>query len=203
MIKLAAYLLELPDQAKVARLTARFPSLLDKRAIGKVSSTKNLAFCISDDIIRKRLNSCIRPFSCSGHCLSFYLKEDDMKKAVTAGVSLLAAVALAGMVYAAEDKFPEQDATVTTTVYDAEGKVVKEDKVTDTTKGADTTKEFKELQKQQAKEEMKTGEKKEGAKKACPAKKKAAKKKVKKAKSKAKAEPAAAPEAPVAPEEAK
>jgi hypothetical protein len=134
----------------------------------------------------------------------FYLKEDDMKKAVTSVVALLAAVAFAGMVSAAEEKYPEQDATVTTTVYDHEGKVVKEDKESDTTKGADTTRQYKELQKQQAKEEMKAGEKKEEPKKAAPSKKKAAKKKAKKAKSKA--EPAAAPEAPAAPaapEEAK
>ena len=125
-----------------------------------------------------------------------------MKKAVTAVVALLAAVAVAGMVYAADEKYPEQDATVTTTVYDADGKVVKEDKVTDATKGADTTRQYKELEKQQAKEEMTTGDKKEGAKKACPAKKKTSKKKMKKAKAKPKAETAPAA-APAAPEEAK
>lgn len=126
-----------------------------------------------------------------------------MKRAVTTAVAFLAAVSLAGMVYAAEDVFPDQDATVTITEYDHEGKVVKEDKLSDTTKGADTTGQYKQLQKQQAQEEMKTGEPQEGATKAAPAKKKPAKKKMKKTKSAVKAAPAEAPAPPAVPEEAK
>jgi hypothetical protein len=122
-----------------------------------------------------------------------------MKKAVTTAVAFLAAVSLAGMVYAAEDAYPDQDATVTITEYDHEGKVVKEDKVSDTTKGADTASQYKQLQKQQAQEEMKTGEPQEGAKKAAPAKKKSAKKTMKKVKSKVKAAPIDAPAPPAVP----
>jgi|AMWB02.1.fsa_nt_gi hypothetical protein len=122
-----------------------------------------------------------------------------MKKAVTTAVAFLAAVSLAGMVYAAEDAYPEQDATVTITEYDHEGKVVKEDKVSDTTKGADTAGQYKKLQKQQAQEEMKAGETQEGAPQAAPAEKKSMKKKMKKIKSKVKTAPVEAPAPPAVP----
>jgi hypothetical protein len=120
-----------------------------------------------------------------------------MKRTVATVVAALAVVAFAGTVLA-EEKYPAQEATVKTTVTTPDGKVLKEDVVTDTTKGADTTMQYKELQKGQGDQEMKTEAKKEEKKAATPAKKKASKKKAKKAKAKAKAEtttttPAATP----------
>jgi AAA15 family ATPase/GTPase len=119
-----------------------------------------------------------------------------MKKTVATVVAALAVVAFAGTVLA-EEKFPTQEATVKTVVTTPDGKVVKEDIVTDTTKGADTTVQYKELQKEQAEQEMKTEAKKEAKKPAATAKKKASKKKAKKAAVKAKE--AAAPAATEAP----
>jgi hypothetical protein len=110
-----------------------------------------------------------------------------MKKTVATVVAALAVVAFAGTVLA-EEKYPAQEATVKTIVTTPDGKVLKEDVVTDTTKGADTTMQYKELQKGQGDQEMKTEATQEGKKAATPAKKKAAKKKTKKAKAKAKAE---------------
>lgn len=120
-----------------------------------------------------------------------------MKKAVVSVVAVLAVFAFACTVLA-EEKYPTQGATVKTIVTTPDGKVVKEDVVTDTTKGADTAVQYKELQKGQTDQEMKTEAKKEDQKAATPKKKKAAKKKVKKAKAKAKE--AVAPAAPATPE---
>jgi hypothetical protein len=127
---------------------------------------------------------------------SIPLKEDVMKKSLTIIVAALALVSFSGAAFAAKKKaeeFPTQEATVTTTVTNAEGKVVKEDAVSDTTKGADTTSEYKQLQKMK---EGEAGMKEEGAKAekkpAVHKKKKAAKKSAKKAKT----EPAAKEAAP-------
>jgi hypothetical protein len=106
-----------------------------------------------------------------------------MKRTVATVVAALAVVAFAGTVLA-EEKYPAQEATVKTTITTPDGKVLKEDVVTDTTKGADTTLQYKELQKGQTDQEMKTEATKEEKKAAAPAKKKASKKKVKKAKAK-------------------
>lgn len=120
-----------------------------------------------------------------------------MKKAVATVVAALAVVAFAGAVMA-EDKYPTQGATVTTTVMTPDGKVLKEDVVTDTTKGADTALQYKELQKGQAEQEM-TTEVKKAEKKTTAPKKKTLKKKSTKSKVKTEAAPApAAPEAPAA-----
>lgn len=124
-----------------------------------------------------------------------------MKKALVSVVAVLAVVAFACTV-SAEEKYPTQEATVKTIVTTPDGKVVKEDVVTDTTKGADTASQYKELQKGQTDQEMKTEGKKEGQKAVTPKKKKAVKKSVKKSKTKAKEAVApaatAAPEAPAA-----
>jgi len=118
-----------------------------------------------------------------------------MRKLLATLVAAAVALAFAGIV-SAEEQFPKQEATVTTTVTTPDGKVVKEDVVTDTTKGADTTTQFKELQKEKTDKEMKAAEEK---KPAAPAKKKTSKKKSKKAKAKTEAAPAAATPAPEAP----
>jgi hypothetical protein len=118
-----------------------------------------------------------------------------MKKAVATVVATLVVVAFAGAVLA-EEKYPSQEATVKTTITTPDGKVLKEDVVSDTTKGADTNMQYKELQKGQPEQEMKTEATKTEKKAVTPAKKKTSKKKAKKAKTKA----ATAPVTPSAPE---
>ncbi|MRR57975.1 MAG: hypothetical protein EG824_07180 [Deltaproteobacteria bacterium] len=113
---------------------------------------------------------------------------------VFAALAASAVLAFSGIVFAAEP-FPEQEATVTTTVTDPEGKVLQQDVVSDTTKGADTTSQVKQLEKGAA-EEMKAQDTKAEEKAAAPAKKKTAKKKAKKPAKKTKPAPAA----PAAPE---
>lgn len=61
---------------------------------------------------------------------------------------ILAAVvcmALAGTCLAGE-QYPEQEATVTITVTKTDGTIVSKDALTESTEGADTTKQYKELQ---------------------------------------------------------
>jgi len=126
-----------------------------------------------------------------------------MKKTVATVVAALAVVAFAGTVLA-EEKYPAQEATVKTTVTTPDGKVLKEDVVTDTTKGADTTMQYKELQKGQGDQEMKTEATQEGKKPAASVKKKVSKKKVKKAKkAKAKVETTTTTTTTTTPPEAK
>jgi len=123
-----------------------------------------------------------------------------MKKTVSTAVVALAVVAFAGAVVA-EEKFPTQGATVKTTVTTPDGKVVKEDVVTDTTKGADTATQYRELQKakeKEAAEQQEATTDKQDVEKAV--KKKTIKKKAKKAKAKAKAKSEAAPAETPAPE---
>lgn len=117
-----------------------------------------------------------------------------MGKAFAALAAASAVLAFSGIVFAAE-QFPTQEATVTTTVTDPEGKVLQEDILSDTTKGADTASQYKELEKSASGQEMKAEEKKTEEKPAAPVKKKTLKRKVKK--SKMKAEPA--PTAPAPP----
>lgn len=108
-----------------------------------------------------------------------------MGKALATIIAASAVLAFSGSVLAVEE-FPTQEATVTTTVTDPEGKVLQEDTASDTTKGADTTIQAKELQKEAAGEEMKA----EPQKPAAPAKKKTLKKKSKAKKATEKAPPA-------------
>lgn len=109
-----------------------------------------------------------------------------MKKILTVIVTALALASFTGIAFAAKKKAPEyptQEATVTTTVTNAEGKVVKEDAVSDTTKGADTTAEYKQLQKMKEGEaEMKEDGAKPEKKPVVHKKKKVSKKSTKKAK---------------------
>lgn len=114
-----------------------------------------------------------------------------MGKALATLVAASAVLAFSGTLFAVQE-FPDQEASVTTTVTDPEGKVLQEDTATDTTKGADTTTQLKALQKEA---EIKTGEPQAGEKPAAPAKKKAVKKKSKKTKKAAEKAPPAAPEA--------
>lgn len=109
-----------------------------------------------------------------------------------------AVLAFSGTVFAAEP-FPEQEATVTTTVTNPEGKVLQEDTISDTTKGADTTLQYKELEKGAAGQEVKAKGTKAEEKTAAPVKKKSSKKNVKKSTKKTKPAPTA-PVTPAAPE---
>lgn len=108
-----------------------------------------------------------------------------MGKVLATLVAASAVLAFSGSIFAAQE-FPEQEATVTTTVTDPEGKVIQEDTASDTTRGADTSTQYKELQKGAAGEEMKAEEKP-----AAPAKKNVSKKKSKKAKKQSQKAPAA------------
>lgn len=69
-----------------------------------------------------------------------------MKKVLAAVVTASAIIACAGLVYAAEE-YPAQEATVTMTVSTPDGTVLKEETFSDTTKGADTSAQYKALQK--------------------------------------------------------
>jgi len=69
-----------------------------------------------------------------------------MKKVLVAVVTASAFIACSGIVSAAEE-YPTQEASVTMTVSTPDGKVLQEETVTDTTKGADTTLQYKALQK--------------------------------------------------------
>ena len=79
-----------------------------------------------------------------------------MKKVLVATVTAAAFVACSGIAFAAEE-YPTQEASVTMTVSTPDGKVLQEETVTDTTKGADTASQYKALQK------MKKTEKKDAA----------------------------------------
>lgn len=79
-----------------------------------------------------------------------------MKKVLVAAVTAAACIGCSGIVFAAEE-YPTQEASVTMTVSTPDGKVLQEETVTDTTKGADTTAQYKALQK------TKATEKKDGA----------------------------------------
>jgi len=75
-----------------------------------------------------------------------------MKKFLAAVVTASAFFSCAGLVFAAEE-YPTQEATVTMTVSTPDGTVLKEETISDTTKGADTTKQYKDLQKTMPAEE--------------------------------------------------
>lgn len=77
-------------------------------------------------------------------------------KLLVAAVTASAFITCSGIVFAAEE-YPTQEASVTMTVSTPDGKVLQEETVSDTTKGADTTSQYKALQK------MKTTEKKDAA----------------------------------------
>jgi hypothetical protein len=78
-----------------------------------------------------------------------------MKNVFSTLVAASAVLVFAGGVFA-EEQFPTQEATVTITVTTADGKVLQEDTVTDSTKGADTAAQFKALQKMKSQEKEKT-----------------------------------------------
>jgi hypothetical protein len=78
--------------------------------------------------------------------LGIQIKEGIMKKVLAAAVTAAAFITGSGIVFAAED-YPTQEASVTMTVSTPDGKVLQEETVTDTTKGADTTSQYKALQK--------------------------------------------------------
>ncbi|RQW87060.1 MAG: hypothetical protein EHM79_08575 [Geobacter sp.] len=69
-----------------------------------------------------------------------------MKKFLATVVTASAFFSCAGLVFAAEE-YPTQEATVTMTVSTPDGTVLKEETISDTTKGADTTAQYKALQK--------------------------------------------------------
>jgi hypothetical protein len=80
-------------------------------------------------------------------------KEEIMKKVlVVAAVS--AFLACTGLAFAAEE-YPTQEATVTMTVSTPDGTIVQEETLSDTTKGADTTSQYKALEKAKASEKKK------------------------------------------------
>ncbi|MDD2320400.1 MAG: hypothetical protein PHO83_10140 [Geobacteraceae bacterium] len=81
-----------------------------------------------------------------------------MNKFLTTIVTVAAVLTFAGAVYA-EEQYPSQEATVTITVTTPDGKVLQEDTVTDTTKGADTTAQYNALQKKMPAEKKETTEK--------------------------------------------
>jgi hypothetical protein len=54
----------------------------------------------------------------------------------------------------AEGHFPEQEATVTITVTTPDGTVIREEAVTENTEGADTTAQYKALQKMSAEKKV-------------------------------------------------
>jgi hypothetical protein len=74
-----------------------------------------------------------------------------MKRVLITLVAASAVLVFAGAVFA-EEQYPNQEATVTITVSTPDGKVLQEDTVTDSTKGADTTAQFKALQKKKSAE---------------------------------------------------
>jgi hypothetical protein len=80
------------------------------------------------------------------------LKEEIMKKILVSVVTASAIFACAGLVFAAEE-YPTQEATVTMTVSTPDGTVLQEETISDTTKGADTTAQFKALEKTKSTEE--------------------------------------------------
>lgn len=69
-----------------------------------------------------------------------------MKRVLSCIVALSAVFIFTGAA-AATEEFPSQEATVTITVSTPEGEVLQEDTVTDSTQGADTTAQYRELQK--------------------------------------------------------
>jgi hypothetical protein len=69
-----------------------------------------------------------------------------MKKILVSVVTTTAILVCAGLAFAAEE-YPTQEATVTMTVSTPDGTVLKEETTSDTTKGADTTAQFKALEK--------------------------------------------------------
>lgn len=69
-----------------------------------------------------------------------------MKKIFVSAVTAAAIFACGGLVFAAEE-YPTQEASVTMTVSTPDGTVLKEETISDTTKGADTTAQFKALEK--------------------------------------------------------
>jgi len=75
-----------------------------------------------------------------------------MKKILATVVTASAFFSCAGLVLAAEE-YPTQEATVTMTVSTPDGTVLKEETISDTTQGADTTKQYKALQKAMPAEE--------------------------------------------------
>lgn len=83
-----------------------------------------------------------------------------MKKVLVAAVAA-AFIACSGTTFAAEE-YPTQEASVTMTVSTPDGKVLQEETVTDTTKGADTAAQYKALQKTKSskKKDAATSEKK-------------------------------------------
>jgi hypothetical protein len=78
-------------------------------------------------------------------------KEEIMKRILVTALTASAFFACAGLVFAAEE-YPTQEATVTMTVSTPDGTVLKEETISDTTKGADTTAQFKALEKTKATE---------------------------------------------------
>jgi hypothetical protein len=87
-----------------------------------------------------------------------------MKKVLTTVVAATAFFSFAGLVFAAEE-YPTQEASVTMTVTTPDGKVLQENTISDTTKGADTTAQYNELQKAQSAKKKTTAapEKKKGS----------------------------------------
>ncbi len=77
-----------------------------------------------------------------------------MKRVLISLVAVSAAFVFTGSASAAEE-YPTQEATVTITVSTTEGKVIKEETFTDTTKGADTTAQYNKLQKMKSAEQTK------------------------------------------------
>lgn len=87
-----------------------------------------------------------------------------MKSTLTLVIAVMLA-ALAGTCFATE-QYPEQEATVTITVTKTDGTLVSEDVMTESTTGADTTKQYKELQ--QSADPVKKAGKKPVTKKTTP-----------------------------------
>ena len=110
-----------------------------------------------------------------------------MGKTLAALLAASAVLAFSGSVPAAEP-YPTQEATATTTVTNPEGQVIREDTVSETTKGADTTMQYKEMKSQEMKSET-MGEEKPAA---PIKKKKMIHKKTKKSKAMTEAAPQAA-----------
>lgn len=68
-----------------------------------------------------------------------------MKKLFVATITVAVFIVCAGLVIAAEE-YPTQEATVTLTVSTPDGTVLQEETISGTTKGADTTAQYKALQ---------------------------------------------------------
>jgi hypothetical protein len=78
-----------------------------------------------------------------------------MKRILVSVVTATAIMACAGLAFTAEE-YPTQEATVTMTVSTPDGTVLKEETTSDTTKGADTTAQYKALEKKKSVEKKDT-----------------------------------------------